>query len=338
MGNPTVSVIMPVYNGEQYLRIAIESVLNQTLQDFEFIIVDDGSSDSTPAIVRDYADRVRYVRQDNTGVSGAFNHGLRLASGRYVSWLSHDDVYLPEKLEKQVAVLDGFGSEAVCYTDGEMIDSRGELMMELKMPEHDRGTALRYVLTGGPICMCNYSVMYHRSCINEVGFYSEHWRMSQDLEMLMRFARRYPLLRVPEVLMQVRDHGDRGTSSMKAQREIVRLLGQALENTPLTELFPETIKRGEAYQWLGDAVAQQSYPVYRLAYAQYRRALREDPSRGASLLGRTAWLATRDGLEIVLRVMRSVPLLDSGWRHIRWRIPPGIRRVITREPAKIDHV
>src|SRR6266568_601549 len=103
---PVVSVILPVYNGENYLRFAVESVLNQTFQDFELIIVDDGSVDATAAIVREYASRVRYVRQDNTGVAGAFNHGLRVSTGQYISWLSHDDVFHPTKLEKQVSALD----------------------------------------------------------------------------------------------------------------------------------------------------------------------------------------------------------------------------------------
>src|SRR5438132_7847564 len=106
MSNPTVSVILPVYNGENYLRLAIESVLNQTFQDYELIMIDDGSVDSTPAIAREYGQRVRYVRQENTGVASAFNHGLELATGRYISWLSHDDVFLPEKLEKQASALD----------------------------------------------------------------------------------------------------------------------------------------------------------------------------------------------------------------------------------------
>ena len=106
MTTPAVSVILPVFNGENYLRFAIESVLQQTLRNFELIVVDDGSTDSTATILKDYAEHVRYVRQENTGAAGAVNHGLRLARGRYISWLSHDDIFLPEKLEKQVLLLD----------------------------------------------------------------------------------------------------------------------------------------------------------------------------------------------------------------------------------------
>src|ERR1051326_243987 len=106
MSNPTVSVVMPVYNGENYLRSAIESVLSQTFQDFEIIVIDDGSKDSTPAIAQSYGDRVRYVRQENAGVAAAVNHGIAVARGRYFAWLSHDDFYAPEKLAAQVRALE----------------------------------------------------------------------------------------------------------------------------------------------------------------------------------------------------------------------------------------
>jgi glycosyltransferase involved in cell wall biosynthesis len=114
MSEPIVSVILPVYEGENYLRFAIESVLDQTLKDFELIIVDDGSTDSSPLIAQSYGDSVRYVRQENTGVAGAFNHGLRLAKARYISWLSHDDRFHPTKLEKQVSALTRLKSPAAC--------------------------------------------------------------------------------------------------------------------------------------------------------------------------------------------------------------------------------
>src|SRR5260221_3924635 len=138
MSNPTVSVILPVYNGENYLRFAIEGALAQTLEGFELIVVDDGSKDATPQIARSYGEQIRYVRQENTGVAGAFNHGLRLATGKYISWLSHDDVFLPEKLEKQLAALRRVGEPAVCYCDVQIIDSAGSVTVEYELPEYDR--------------------------------------------------------------------------------------------------------------------------------------------------------------------------------------------------------
>jgi glycosyltransferase involved in cell wall biosynthesis len=338
MGNPTVSVILPVYNGEQYLRFAVESVLNQTLQDYELIIIDDGSLDSSPAIAREYGQRVKYIRQDNTGVAGAFNHGLRLATGRYISWLSHDDVYLPEKLGKQVSALDSVGGPAVCYTDLQTIDSLGKVIVELRMPEYDRSEVLRRVLTGGAICTASYSTMYDRRCIDEVGFYSEYWKYTQDAEMLMRLARRFPLVRVPEVLMQMREHAERGTRSKDWEREVIRFFREHLQNIPLDELFPETMEPGEAHQWLGDALAKQPFPIYRVAYSEYRLALREYPSRFAPFLRGTAWLAMREAYEILERAARPVPFLHTAMRRFREKIPSAMRRAIRLPSArKIDH-
>jgi glycosyltransferase involved in cell wall biosynthesis len=238
MSSPTVSIILPVYNGERYLGLAVESVLAQTLRDFELIVIDDGSRDSTPEIARSYGARLRYVRQENTGVAGAVNHGLRLAAGRYISWLSHDDLFLPEKLERQVAALGRVGAPAVCYTDVEMIDSAGEVVAERRLPEYGRGEALRHVLTAGEIGLASYSICYDRRCLEEVGFYSERWPHTQDAEMLARLARRFHLVRVPELLTRVREHEGRGIRSRRWEREVVRFYRAQLASTPFAELFP----------------------------------------------------------------------------------------------------
>lgn len=297
MSEPKVSVILPVYNGENYMREAVESVLAQSLADFELLIIDDGSKDSTPDIARSYADaRVRYVRQENTGVAGAFNHGLRLARGRYVSWLSHDDRFTPEKLERQTSALSKVGGPAVSYTDVQMIDSGGRVIAEHRLPEHGPEELLRNVMSGGLVCMASYSVLYDRRCVEEVGPYSERWRYTQDAEMLMRLARRFPFVRVPELLMQVREHDERGVRSVKWEREVVEFYTRHLRELPFEGLFPELgadatrAARSEAYAGMGDTFAQQPAPLHRVAFAQYRRALRENPADALRLLRKMAWL------------------------------------------------
>jgi glycosyltransferase involved in cell wall biosynthesis len=295
MSRPAVTVILPVYNGEQYLSIAIESVLSQTLQEYELIVVDDGSTDSTPAIARSYGDRVRYVQQKNTGTAGAFNHGLRLARGKYISWLSHDDVFLPEKLAEQVAVLDNSSGPAVTYTDIEIINASGELVTQLQLPEYPKGEALRHVLTSGVIGMASYSICYDRRCIEAVGSYSEYWRYTQDAEMLARLARRFPLIRVPRILTQMRE----SVRPLKWEQEVVTFFSQQLKAIPFAELFPElgtdttAVKRSEAYLSIGDTFSGFQYPLYLVAYSQYRRALRENPADARRLLRRIVGLYLR---------------------------------------------
>ena len=299
MSNPAVSVILPVFNGEDYLRYAIESVLKQSWRDLELIIIDDGSVDSTPRIAASYPPPVKYVRQQNTGVAGAFNHGLRLAAGKYISWLSHDDVFLPTKLEKQVAVLDQVTVPAVCYTDIRMIDGNGDVMSVQRVPEHDRQQALRHVLTGGGICSASYSVMYDRKCIEEVGMYSETWRYTQDVDMLAKLARNFQLIRVPEVLMEVREHANRGVRSKNWEQEAVLFFRERLNDYGLYELFPElgenatARQRAEARKWMADTLAIGPSPYYKAALSLYRGVLREDPAITASVLPRVARLAWR---------------------------------------------
>jgi glycosyltransferase involved in cell wall biosynthesis len=296
MSEPTVSVILPVYNGENYLRSSVESVLGQTFQDFELIVIDDGSVDSTPEIVRGYGERVRYVRQENTGVAGAFNHGLRLAEGRYISWLSHDDRFQPEKLKKQVEALARFDSPVACYTDIEMINGRGEVVGNHRLPEYERGEALKHILTGGPICSACYSLMYDRRCIEEIGPYSVELRYTQDVDMLSRLARRFPLVHVPGFLMQVREHETRGIHTKAWEQEVPTFFRERLGSIPFEELFPESgahatkSERSAAYRWLADSLSAQPYPIYLVAFSQYRRALRENPADAARLARRIARL------------------------------------------------
>lgn len=304
MSEPAVSVILPVYQGENYLRFAIESVLNQTLQDFELIVVDDGSTDSTPEIVRAYGDSVRYVRQANTGVAGAFNHGLRLARGRYISWLSHDDTFHPTKLEKQLSALTKLDSPAACYTDIEMIDAQGKVTAAYKLPEYERGETLRHVLTGGPICSASYSLTYDRRCVEEVGPYAVELRYTQDVDMLSRLVRRFPLLRVPETLIQMREHAARGVHSKAWRRAVRRFFRERLASIPFEELFPESgatatkAERSAGYRWLADTLSVQPDPIRDVALSQYCRAWFEDPSFTALLARRIArlyWQRLRHG-------------------------------------------
>ncbi|HZI63024.1 MAG TPA: glycosyltransferase [Pyrinomonadaceae bacterium] len=302
MSDPTVTVILPVYNGENYVRFAVESVLNQTVKDLELVVVDDGSSDSTPEIIGSYGPPVRYVKQENTGVAGAFNHGLQLARGKYISWLSHDDIFHPQKLEKQLEALSKLDSPGICYTDIESIDSEGKVVTEHKLPEYVRGETLRHVLTGGPICGACYSLMYDRRCVERAGAYAVELRYAQDVDMLSRLVRHFPLLHVPEPLIQVREHATRAIHSDAWKREVRMFFGSRLASTPFEELFPEhgdsatKLQRSLGFRWLGDILSTQPEPIRGVAFSQYRRAWREDPWFTPVLARRIArlwWLRLR---------------------------------------------
>lgn len=285
MNSPIVSVILPVYNGENYLRLAIESVLRQTLREYELIVVDDGSTDSTPQVAREYGNRIRYVHQDNTGVAGAFNHGLRLATGRYISWLSHDDLFEPTKLEMQVKALSSYTTPAICYTDACFIDPDGIVIKESEIENPAPQELLRYLFLSGNISMSAYSLFYDRRCIDEIGMYDESQPVTQDTDMLIRLARRFPFVHVPQMLIRIRQHGGRESLKKNWESEAFKFYRGWSDKLSLRELFPELgteaspMEKARARMWLGDQYADVSMPLFnRLSMIQYRKAMRESPA------------------------------------------------------------
>jgi len=280
MSNPAVSVVIPVYNGENYLRLALESVLCQTFQDFEIIVIDDGSKDSTPDIAQSFGDRVRYVRQENAGVAAAVNHGISLARGRYFAWLSHDDLWAPEKLSEQLQALQHVDGPAVCYTDVKFIDGEGKVFDEKEAPLPDRHAIVRAVLQGEPVLFAAYSLVCDLRCFEQVGLYDLKKRHTQDADMLLRLARAFPFVRVPEKLMFIREHGKRDSKSPTFAAEASAFYGLWLDSLTPAELsesnsaYARAISRKE----LADVfLVRRTEPWTGLARAQYRKALGESP-------------------------------------------------------------
>jgi glycosyltransferase involved in cell wall biosynthesis len=137
---PRISVVMSVYNGEKYLRQAIESILQQTYTDFEFIIIDDGSTDSSREIIQSYDDkRIRLViNEQNIGLTKSLNKGIRLAKGEFIARMDADDISLPQRFEKQVAYLDSHPEVGVLGTYANIIDHRGKIINNIIFPtEHE---------------------------------------------------------------------------------------------------------------------------------------------------------------------------------------------------------
>src|SRR5689334_22845299 len=116
--NPKVSIIIPVYNGSNYLHEAIDSALAQTYKNIEVIVVNDGSTDegATDKVALSYGDRITYISKQNGGVSTALNVGIQSSTGVFIAWLSHDDVFLPHKIELQVDVMFRNSWASVCYS------------------------------------------------------------------------------------------------------------------------------------------------------------------------------------------------------------------------------
>lgn len=203
---PRVSVLMSVYNGTPYLRNSVQSILDQTFQDFEFVIINDGSTDGTQKILETFADsRIQTVMQSNTGLTKALNRGLKLCRGEFIARMDADDISMPERLERQLVFLNknpGVGMVGTAYHE---IDDKGEVL--LKKPCLLEDNQLRKILIKhNPFC--HTSVMIRRSILKKIGPYDESFSYAQDYELWFRIARHYKLANLPQFLIKKRIRDD----------------------------------------------------------------------------------------------------------------------------------
>jgi glycosyltransferase involved in cell wall biosynthesis len=202
---PKVSVAMSVYNGEEYLSASIDSVLTQSFEDFEFIIVDDGSTDRSGEIVRSYTDcRIVLLEQSNQGVATALNHALRFAQGEYVARQDADDISLPERFAREVKFLDAHPEVAVVGTAASLIDRTGRRFSTfMPFERHDR---LVKELKRGVCPLMHGAVMLRRSALSQCGVYNPVFSHMQDVELWLRLSQYHRLANMREVLYQFRKH------------------------------------------------------------------------------------------------------------------------------------
>lgn len=343
---PEVTVLMSVYNGEPYVREAIESILGQTFEDFEFLIVDDGSTDGTREVTRSYADpRMHLIENErNLGLTTSLNRGLALSRGEFVARQDADDISEPERLARQVAFLREHPDVALLGSGYRRIDDGGRVIKE-KNPVCDC-TELRWRL----LFYCPFvhsAVMLRRGAVlNQVGFYDETLSYAQDYELWHRIARRAAVANLPELLLRLRVH-PRSMTATYAEREqeeerikiahIGRLLGwdpeAAESNAPRAramaallfgspaDLDPEQVQRAAGELIRLHAAFCRSYGLGGSETMAHRAALRERLSRRLLYLAR---LYLNDGARAAARKL----LLEAGRLHWPALLEKGNARVV----------
>ncbi|MBI2843636.1 MAG: glycosyltransferase [Armatimonadetes bacterium] len=208
---PLVSVVMPVYNAEHYLREAMDSVLGQTFGDLELIVVDDGSADSSPKIIEQYQNRdsrVRPIHQENQGVASAINTGLRTATGKYIARLDSDDVAVKDRLAKQVDYMESHPETGVCGTRCSFFGDRGNFVGAAPPTDHKTiQSRLLFLPT-----LSHTSVIMRRDLIVEHNlFYSTDVGLAEDYDLWVRFSRHSKIANLPDVLTNIRTHASSTT-------------------------------------------------------------------------------------------------------------------------------
>jgi glycosyltransferase involved in cell wall biosynthesis len=220
---PKVTVLMPVYNGERFLREAVDSILAQTFADFEFVVIDDGSTDGTAEIVRSYLDpRIHFVRNaSNLGLVANLNKGIETARGEYIARMDGDDVSLPERLAKQVAFMDASPELAASGTWAKDIDEEGNVIGVRRMTV---GRRMEYEFWW-PCPLIHPSAIIRRSLVGEVR-YDPDALEAADYDFWLRLRQGRALDNLPEYLILYRVHG--GSMSLSHQESQMRSVHRSL--------------------------------------------------------------------------------------------------------------
>ncbi|MGH8659654.1 MAG: glycosyltransferase [Gammaproteobacteria bacterium] len=210
-----VSIIIPVYNGSNHLSEAIDSALAQAYPNIEVLAINDGSSDrgKTEDILKSYGSQIRYINKTNGGVASALNAGIREMEGAFFSWLSHDDLYLPDKIEVQMEYAFKADRATVYYSDFETIAEKGQSLGVHAVP-HLSPPALRpSLMLSANLHGC--SLLVPRQAFEEIGLFDESLRTTQDYDLWFKMATRFPFEHVPKVLVRARLHKDQGIHQLK---------------------------------------------------------------------------------------------------------------------------
>jgi glycosyltransferase involved in cell wall biosynthesis len=338
---PKVTVIIPVYNVEALVGATLKSVLQQTYPDFEILVVDDGSTDGSLAICQEFPDpRIRIVRQQNRGLAGARNTGIRHAQGEYLAFLDSDDLWLPEKLAKHVAHLDHAPEVGVSFSRSRFIDEAGQDIGIYQMPK------LTDITPGHLFCRNpignGSAVVLRKAVLEEIKFqdnfygevedfyFDDSFRQSEDIECWLRIALQtaWKIEGIPDALTLYRvNMGGLSANILNQYAAWERILAKTLTYNP--EFVAQWGNRARAYQlrYLARRAARQrstkvATQLLHQAIATDWRIFVEEPRRTLLTLAATysLWLLPKPAY----LVLEAIALKVTGLTQKR-RIQSDLR-------------
>ena len=261
--NPVISVIISAYNSENFIKEAIDSVLSQTFTDFEFIIINDASTDSTESIIKSYDDpRIKLIKNDkNIGLTKSLNIGIELAKGKYIARMDADDISFPERFQKQFDFMEQNPDIDVCGSWYELFGERNGI---INTPENDRD--IKDILFFKN-CIAHPTVIMRKETLDKYFVkYDDGFPCSQDYELWCRVADRFKFANIPEVLLKYRVHKEQiGTAKRKEQD----VYADKIKKKNLNKLGIE-LKEKEAFLYLnvlwGDYNFKNSKDMQKICY------------------------------------------------------------------------
>ena len=212
---PLVSIVIPVYNGSNYMREAIDSALNQDYDNLEIIVINDGSTDGgkTREIAKSYGDKIRYLEKENGGVSTALNLGIKEMKGEYFSWLSHDDRYYPNKISTQINYLiehDLLDKKVITYTDYDVINEKSKVIGETSFGVYRPNDKPELALIRGLVS--GTALLIPKRAFEDYGVFDTKYRCVQDYLLFFDFMKTYRYVFIPKVTNSTRVHAGQVTN------------------------------------------------------------------------------------------------------------------------------
>jgi len=290
----TVSVIIPAYNSASFIHKAIDSVLAQSFEDYEIIVVNDGSSDNTVECLASYAGRLQVITQPNAGASKARNTGIQAAKGEFVAFLDADDLWRPSKLEQQVAALRAKPNWVACYTetsykaDEETQIQQPEPLAKLVTKDLKQVFLHPYLVTS--------SFMVRREVLNRVGYFDEGLKTAEDIDLYLRIAEQGPIGLLQTSLVWKADiEGSLGSllSSYQDNLTVVeRFLQRQQATEPHWRVLAKQVKAKIYLDWGKDLLwNQQAGEAFKVLFCSLR----------LRCCGQTAWLMLKAVIKMLAR-------------------------------------
>jgi glycosyltransferase involved in cell wall biosynthesis len=287
---PLISVIIPVYNGEKTIQETVQSVLNQTFTDFELIVINDGSQDSTLEIVSSFQDsRIKVFSFTNGGLPVSRNRGIALANGEYISFLDADDLWTPDKLAGQLAVLETNPQAAVAYSWTDCIDESGQFLRQSAYATAQGNVQANLLLAN--FISSGSNVLVRKQALMDIGGFDETLSNCQDWDLWLRLSARYEFepVKTPQVLYRV-SRNSMSRNVLGLEDSMQRILERSFAQAPASLHHLKPYSLGNCYKYLTFKALQGSQTRQRsfLALRYLWNAVRYDPGL---LQKRVAWKA-----------------------------------------------
>lgn len=273
--NYKVTIVIPVYNGSNFMKVAIDSAIAQTYDNKEILVINDGSTDNgeTEKIALSYGNKIRYIKKENGGVATALNLAIKEMKGDYLSWLSHDDIYKPYKIEKQIETIKKLEDKTtILFSNVELIDEKGKIFCTTNysnLMTHEELCQGIYPVIKGTVNGC--SMLISKECFDKVGLFNENLKTSNDYEMWLRLFKEFKSYLIEEPLIQYRIHKNQDTTkSPYTLKEANKLWVDIINNLTVKEIEGWSFEPFNVYM---DLYFQMYYSKYNEAYpVAYKKA------------------------------------------------------------------